>query len=151
MKFEEQNVIKIPNYKNSLIYFFVKENEVVYVGQTRNNIGRPLSHKDKDYDTIYIKYCEVDELDSLEDKYIIKYRPKYNKECNGTIRYGLRKVKQKIIKELKIRNFNFDDLKQIINQLNIKTVVLNGIEFISIFEYYDILNYMKGKQKNVNN
>lgn len=148
MQFDEQNVIEFPHYQNSFIYFLVKQKEVVYVGQTRKGITRPLSHKDKEYDTIYIKYCDVAELDKLEDKYILKYRPILNKECNSVMRYGLQKVKRKIRKEFNAPKFNIWKLKEILNELNIKTNIMYGVEVISIFEYYDVINFIKKEAEN---
>lgn len=60
------------------IYFLIKNEEVVYVGQTRVGISRPLTHKDKEYDYFYLKKCHLDELTSIETEMILKYKPKYN-------------------------------------------------------------------------
>ena len=78
MKFEEKNSITIKDYGKCFVYFLVFENEVVYVGQTAHGISRPLSHKDKVFDEIKIIPCYEEDLNVLEDYYIVKYKPKYN-------------------------------------------------------------------------
>ena len=70
MLFEEKEYIEIKNINDVFIYFLIKNNEVVYVGQTQNGLIRPLQHKyNKVFDSIYIINCSKDELDILEDKY----------------------------------------------------------------------------------
>ena len=80
--FEETNAKEIPLIKGSLIYFLVKNNEVVYVGQTKNGLYRPFSHYNKDFDKVYVKKCRTVDLDVIEDYYILKYKPIYNKQIN---------------------------------------------------------------------
>lgn len=63
----------------------ISKNNVVYVGQTQHGISRPLSHNDKVFDEIKILYCNINDLDILEDFYIEKYKPKYNKSRNYNV------------------------------------------------------------------
>ena len=94
--FEEKDAITIPiNYK-SFIYFLIKNNVVVYVGQTKQGLYRPFSHRDKEYDEMKIILCEPNKLDLIEDKYILKYKPIYNKEINSA--YGLLNARNRIRK-----------------------------------------------------
>ena len=68
--------------RNCFIYFLLKDNNLVYVGKSNNGIlGRISSHiKDKDFDSAYYVASSSEELlDEYEKKYIIKYKPKYNK------------------------------------------------------------------------
>lgn len=98
-KFDEhENVITVPRYNDVFIYFLIKSGEVVYVGQTKQGLTRPLSHRDKDFDEIKIMYCTENALDSLEDKYIQKYKPHYNKQSNYAMRWGLQRVRNEIRK-----------------------------------------------------
>ena len=82
MKFEEKtkiNVLKSELFEN-MIYFLIKGEEVVYVGQSKKGISRPIHHYDKDFD--YFTFISVDKqekLNELESYYIRKYTPKYNK------------------------------------------------------------------------
>lgn len=148
MKFEEKNTIKIEKYNNIFIYFLIKNKEVVYVGQTKNGIFRPLSHyKNKDFDTIHIMYCEEKELDILEDKYIAKYNPKYNKTYNLNINCGLERCKNKLNSYFN-NNYNgkkirIDKMKEIINKLDIKIYSLNNNPYIKMNDYEKLLDYYK--------
>lgn len=68
--------------RNCFIYFLIKDNNLVYVGKSNNGIlCRINSHiKDKDFDSAYyVASSSEDLLDEYEKKYIVKYKPKYNK------------------------------------------------------------------------
>jgi cell division protein FtsB len=60
------------------IYFLIKEGEIVYVGQSKNVFGRMNGHADKDFDYISFLPCRADELDLMEARYIVKYKPILN-------------------------------------------------------------------------
>jgi hypothetical protein len=63
------------------IYFLLKNEKVVYVGQTEYGLKRILCHpSDKDFDTIRTIKCKSEKLDEMEMKYIAKYQPLYNKQ-----------------------------------------------------------------------
>jgi hypothetical protein len=88
MKFEEKNarkykVKKKEELKWGYIYFLMQGDEVVYVGQTRVGISRPLGHNDKDYDSFYMKRCKPNLLDKREREMILKYQPIYNGNYNN--------------------------------------------------------------------
>lgn len=85
MKFEEIADLTIDATKNYLIYFLIKNDDVVYVGQTTQNLLRPFSHKDKDFDTVKILYQSQDKkaLNKIEEFFIKKYNPKYNRVFNA--------------------------------------------------------------------
>lgn len=121
MVFEEfgNRFIEIPKYENCFVYFLIKNEEVVYVGQTQVGLSRPLHHKDKDYDKIVIYYCDCDKLDETEDYFITKYDPKYNKLQNTKIWCGKDKVKKMVHQATGNTKFNAWDLKRIIKILNI--------------------------------
>lgn len=147
MKFEEiGNVVSIPKLENVFVYFLLKNNYVVYVGQTKNGILRPLSHRDKDYDEIKIIYCKDNELDTLEDKYIKKYLPKYNKSKNNNVNYSLNKSRNEIRKIFNTKLFCLPDLKKIINKLNIEIYFTNTTPYISINDFDKIIEYIKKEQ-----
>lgn len=96
MKFEEGGCKKIERLRETFIYFLLKDGEVIYVGQTKAGISRLSAHGDKDYDEIYVMYCDDSELDCLEDKYITKYRPKYNRQPNFVMNVSLQRVKKRL-------------------------------------------------------
>lgn len=127
-----------------MIYFLLDNNVVVYVGQTKQGILRPLSHKDKKYDTIKILYCDEKELNRLEDRYITKYRPKYNKTLNCASRYSLMRARNKIRKEINNYEFTMWDLKKIIKKLNIELCSFNFKYYIKQEDYEKIVDFIKG-------
>lgn len=69
----------MPSLPTCFVYFLVDGKEVVYVGQTTKGIVRPLSHSDKEFTDIMIMEVSPENLDYLEEYYISKYSPKYNK------------------------------------------------------------------------
>lgn len=150
MEFEENNTIEIVKYENIFIYFLLKDNIVVYVGQTKNGIFRPLSHKDKDYDNIRILYCKEEELDFLEDKYIVKYNPIYNKTYNLSVNYGLQRCKTKLNNyfnnEFNGEKIHIPLIKKVINELGIHIYSINGNQFIKVVDYEKILKYLIAKK-----
>jgi len=85
MQFEEESDLILDARKNYLIYFLLKDKEVVYVGQTTQNVIRPFSHKDKIFDSVAIIYQseDKDKLNEIEEFYIKKYCPRYNKTFNS--------------------------------------------------------------------
>ncbi len=145
MIFEEdcEKFITIPKYLNCFVYFLIKENEVVYVGKTLQGIKRPFEHKDKDFDEVKIMYCKENELDYFEDKYIIKYKPLYNKQVNYKYNYSFSMIKRLIRKNTDLKNFSLIDLKKLIRILNIKISKQYKIDTISCNDYEKILNYIK--------
>ena len=142
MIFEEEDFISIEEYKKVFIYFLIKNDEVVYVGKTTQGIFRPLSHRNKDYDKINIIYCDVDKSDKLESYYILKYKPKYNKELNYNSFYTMNMVVQKIKREIDF-NFNLWRLKSIIKETQINIQEFNGKKYISKDDFKEIIAYIR--------
>ena len=87
MTFEEKEYIKIPNTQDTFVYFLLDGLEVVYVGKTINNLSRPLSHRDKKYDSINLIYCPKEKLEETEDFFIQKYKTKYKLVVNGAYNF----------------------------------------------------------------
>ena len=85
MLFEEEPDLILDAKKNYLVYFLLKDKEVVYVGQTTQNVIRPFSHKDKIFDSVAVIYQSEDKekLNEIEEFYIKKYSPRYNKTFNS--------------------------------------------------------------------
>lgn len=142
MIFEEKDFISIEEYKKVFIYFLIKNDEVVYVGKTTQGIFRPLSHRNKDYDKINIIYCDVDKSDKLESYYILKYKPKYNKELNYNSFYTMNMVVQKIKREIDF-NFNLWRLKSIIKETQINIQKFNGKKYISKDDFKELIAYIR--------
>jgi len=65
----------------SFIYFLVREDVIVYVGQSYNNTLNRLKYhsNNKEFDRILIMSCPKVKLDKVEHYFIYKFLPEYNK------------------------------------------------------------------------
>lgn len=137
MKFEENDIaITLPQFKKEFIYFLIKNNIVVYVGQTKKQgIKRPLSHIDKNYDEIKIIYYDITDIDYMEDYYIKKYKPIYNKTISYSQNYTLLKVRNLLRKILNNNSITKATIKKYIKIYNINTFEINKKIYIDIFEF----------------
>lgn len=142
MIFEEE-ALTIPKVKNCLIYFLLKNDEVVYVGQTKSGLYRPLSHiYSKDFDTIKIIETNEKDLDLLEDEFIKKYKPLYNKQVNYAKNYGLEKVRNNVRSLTNNKNYSLRDLRKLLKKLEIEIVIFNDKETISYDDFTKVKNYI---------
>jgi hypothetical protein len=66
------------------VYFLIQDSEIVYVGQSTNVMTRLLQHKNKEWNGWFCVECDMEELTCLEDHYILKFLPKYNKTIFST-------------------------------------------------------------------
>lgn len=81
MKFEETgNIITVKKHESTFIYFLINKGEVVYVGKALKGISFPFPYGVKDFDTVKAIACPGDMLNSEQDRFITKYKPKYNDE-----------------------------------------------------------------------
>jgi hypothetical protein len=73
------------------IYFLFKEDQVIYIGQSRNGgfdrIGQHLNYTDKDFDAYTIMPCHESEINELEAEYILRLNPPYNKNIPYNAKY----------------------------------------------------------------
>jgi hypothetical protein len=60
------------------VYFLLDGDEVVYVGQSVNVVGRVYQHSEKKFDRAYYLYVVEDERIQVEDAFIRHFKPKYN-------------------------------------------------------------------------
>lgn len=150
MQFKEdnKNIITVAKYENCFIYFLLNNNEVVYVGQTKHGLKRPLSHTNKEFDEIKILYCKENELDITEDKFIQKYKPIYNKQNNHVVRWSLVKVKNCIRAQLNQPRYSMPKLKKVLKTLNIVPEIdyFNGKETILFDEYKAVMEYLRSNE-----
>lgn len=80
------------------IYFLIKKDKVVYVGQTEFGLKRILSHiTEKDFDTIKTIKCVKENLNQMEIAYIVKYQPTYNKYLSNAT--SITRIKQLLIEK----------------------------------------------------
>ena len=151
MRFEEtKDVVTIPKFGKVFVYFLLLDDDVVYVGQTKHGLSRPLAHTDKEYDEIKIIYCEERNLDLLEDTYIKKYKPYYNKALNHSMNYSLTRARNKIRRYFNDNTFNLPHLKRAIKILNIEVCVIDCKPHISIDDYKLIIKYMENQRGSEN-
>jgi hypothetical protein len=68
------------------IYFLIKNDEIVYVGQSVNIHNRIATHENvKDFDRFTYVECEQRDLSRIEAMYIDMYKPKYNYNSIGRL------------------------------------------------------------------
>lgn len=140
----EEITITIPRYQNTFVYFLIYDKEVLYVGQTSNGIVRPLSHKDKLYDEIKIIYCDKKDLDLAEDKYIQKYKPKYNRQNNYKMCYGLLRVRNCARKLTNNNTITIYTIRNLLKTLSItpRKDIYTDKDCISYDEYVRLMEYL---------
>ena len=67
------------------VYFLIRNNIIVYVGQSFHVYQRLTLHvieKLKNFDSFFFLECREDEIDDLESYFIVKYSPEYNSAKN---------------------------------------------------------------------
>lgn len=145
MIFEEPSTISIPNIDFPIIYFLLKENIVVYVGQSKNGASRPFLHKDKNFDRVEIMYVPGSKLDEYESYYIKKYAPLYNQKLVGSCDIGINSAKLKIREQFGAKDFTIIYLRKLIKFLKIKPYEFNGFSYISKDDFELIINFINEK------
>lgn len=143
MKFCEKEDFSFPDLPNCMVYFLLKDEEVVYVGKTTKGIVRPLSHNDKDFDSIKVLFVGEPDLDSVESHFIAKYRPKYNSKLPGYFR--LFAARNAIREEANSASFSVATLKRECKKLNINILDLNGLAYISAQDVRKIICELKSR------
>jgi hypothetical protein len=80
--------INISNNMKSLVYFLIKDEQIVYIGKTKKGFKRVFEHR-KDFDNF--SYIEVPEslLDTIETLYIERYKPIMNTNKGSCQDYSL--------------------------------------------------------------
>jgi len=66
------------------VYFLIKDREIIYVGQSVNIASRIQTHSaTKTFDCYSYALCNREELNALETKYIMFFKPKLNYTMQG--------------------------------------------------------------------
>lgn len=141
MKFCEKEDFEFPKLPSCMIYFLIRGEEVVYVGQTTRGIVRPLSHIDKEFDSIKVLYVERDKLDETEGYFIAKYKPIYNIKMTGYFR--LLAARDKIRDATGISDFTVTNLKKECKKLGINMQMMNGLCYISSNDIQSVILDLK--------
>ena len=151
MKFEEQDAIfynfnKMP--KIGFVYFLIKNKEVVYVGKTTQGIVRPLSHKDKDFDSFYMIKCDYEELGEKEMEMIFKYKPKYNGNMTVFRDFvGISYVNELLVEKGILLRSSF--IKYSIFKCNIQYFTFKSNFFIHKKDVSLLIDYISKENKNL--
>lgn len=75
-----RNLRELPrSIEPMFVYFLTRNDEIVYVGQTRNLTNRLLAHeKDKSFDRVFFIECDLQTVNETERHYIDRFSPEYN-------------------------------------------------------------------------
>lgn len=85
---QEDQIVKLSLPWDNLvgIYFLIKDERVVYVGQSISIASRISNHTNKDFDRHAFILCEKHDLNAMESFYIHVLRPKLNAQFpNGNM------------------------------------------------------------------
>lgn len=131
MKFSEEDASHLGMPPYSMVYFLLSNDEVVYVGQTNVGTGRIGAHlADKSFDDVCAIRCDPADLDALEDYYIWKYMPKYNRKPNTVCSVSLNSAKTSVEEALS-RKVGIRKIKTLIDALEIKLRTFNDVAYMS--------------------
>lgn len=118
MELDNLTTYNFHDINSPIIYFLFNKDELVYIGQSKKGLRRIYEHTDKEFTSIKIIPCELNNLDTLEEELIMEYCPKLNK----TIKFQNYKLLS-----------SYNSLYSFIaKRNNIKIHVLNNKEFISV-------------------
>lgn len=122
--------------RKSIIYFLIKDEKIVYVGQSTNGIYRIAAHSsDKVFNGYFYKEYPTEKLNDIEAEYIVRFEPYYNNSMPTNNIY-------KSIAYLKeIYNTDARTLKKFLKNNNIKPY-FHG-EYYSITEIDNALSQNK--------
>lgn len=122
------------------VYFLFYNNEIVYVGKTTNGLSRVYSHiKTKKFNRYSFILCDISKLNSTEEQYIIKYRPKYNKTLQDNI--SIATIKRILKNSQLVHHKNI--IKEVINKLEIKYTYIEDKAYISKIDLENIIQYIR--------
>jgi len=93
------------------IYFLLQGGKVVYIGRTKNISHRLAGHGNKNYDSYRFIQCEEIYLKHYEQRWIEKFKPKYNSKrkieenltLNKTVSITVNSDTEKLLNELASR------------------------------------------------
>lgn len=73
-----ENLVLVENRSDPCVYFLVRGDRVVYVGQTIRLTDRLRGHAAKDFDRAYFVRCPKEQLNGLERFWISEIKPELN-------------------------------------------------------------------------
>lgn len=146
MKFEETDCIIVPETPKCFVYLLIDENdEVIYVGQTRRGMIRPMEHRGKGWlCRVAIIPCEQKMLDVKESMLIEKYTPKNNKQP-GRVNSSMMAARNAIRTNTMNDDYSLNDLKSDIDLLGIQPFVIDLKACLRAKDVEKIINYRNGE------
>lgn len=133
--------------KQIFVYLLLENKKVVYVGQTTNGLNRIKQHfknSEKKFDDYKIIKCSKKDLNEIENFYILKYKPKYNKKINSSnvkITYIIAKLKDVI----GFNPYSIKGIEKIIEKSNFQTKYFNGSIVLTKKDAEIISNFLINK------
>lgn len=123
MRYQENDKEKYKRInKKTGIYFLIKNDEVVYVGQTKRGLARIYNHEEKEWDSFYfVKVENQKDLLKKEKYFINKYKPIYNKEL-----------------QISEKNSSFENIR---DQINNEKIFQKEITTYNIRKFLEFINY----------
>ena len=143
----------------NIVYFLMKDDEVVYIGHTTRGIKRILEHfNNKDFNNYAFYETDEEKLFDLEKKLIRMYMPKYNneyyfeKKING-IDLSFQSVRKSLNKKYDFtliygfHNIWVENMVEFCKQNNIKFYNVNRTKiFYSEEDKYKFINMIKNEK-----
>lgn len=127
-----------------MVYFLVKNKEVVYVGKSDRGMIRINEHSytEKDFDSFYFVNCELEKLKNMENYYILKYKPKYNRNINKISSSELVSYSEFYVNyyKPKKKRLSYKNLKNEIIDRKLYEIIFNRSCYINIKKSEEINN-----------
>lgn len=136
----KDDIVELFLPEDVFVYFLTdEENEVLYVGRTENGLVRPLTHKyDKEFDKIFIKHVDIDWLNILEDYYITKYKPLYNRSLMNSEYYKLERVRNEFRKIFKKDKLTVIGVRELVDKYQKEILTFGKFDYLHIDDIIDI-------------
>ncbi|SRR5216684_7643091 len=116
-RLRKDGFVPVKEIKSS-VYALLEKRIVVYIGKSVNYLNRVRTHRTDgvyEFEDVWVRFCEPEEMESLEEKMIKKYTPKYNKmyvsitpdskiepkKQRGAKEYGNSKLRKEEVLEIK--------------------------------------------------
>ena len=130
--FLKKQIIKeskpVSEINTSGIYFLLQGEKLVYVGKTTKGFSRILQHENKKFDRYTFFKCNKEDLDEIETKNIIYYKPIYNKNSYSFENITIGAVNT-ICKKIHGKR-NINRVRKVIEEFKINIILNSGKLYI---------------------
>ena len=138
-----RNAIYYRRESDNIVYFLLRYDEIVYVGVTGKLQQRLDTHtKDKDFDSYaFIKFKDRKTAEIMECRYILEFRPQYNKSIQPSDLITLNMLRN-TIKSLDNIGTKYykKNVNKVIKKLDVPLVEFNGTYYVN---NYDVLRIVE--------